>query len=63
MLVLSRKVGESISIGTEVIIRIIRVSGNQVRVGIDAPSWVRLVRSELQAPRNTPTAETHCLDR
>ena len=46
MLVLTRKVTESIKIG-ESIITIVRVSGDRVKVGIDAPSSVKIVRSEL----------------
>ncbi len=48
MLVLSRKTDESIQIGENVSIRILKVKGNQVRIGIEAPREVRVVRSELR---------------
>lgn len=48
MLVLSRKLNESIRIGNDVQIRIVRVKGNVVRLGIEAPKSVRVIREELQ---------------
>ncbi len=47
MLVLSRKRGESLLIGDSIKIEIGRISGNQVRVCIEAPDGVRIVRAEL----------------
>ncbi len=47
MLVLSRKVNERILIGEDVVISIVRLEGNQVRLGITAPRDVRVVRSEI----------------
>lgn len=47
MLILSRKLGESIIIDGRIEIKIIKVSGGRVRIGIDAPDDVRVVRSEL----------------
>lgn len=49
MLVLTRKVGEALTIGSEVTVRLIRINGNQVRLGIEAPESVKVFRSELQA--------------
>ena len=48
MLVLSRKLTEQIRIGDNITISILRVKGNTVRVGIDAPRDVRVVRGELR---------------
>lgn len=48
MLVLSRKKGEQIRIGDDIVITIHRVSGNRVSVGIEAPAHHRIVRGELQ---------------
>lgn len=48
MLVLSRKSGQSIQIGDNITIRITRVGGNQVRLGIEAPMEVAIRRGELQ---------------
>ena len=47
MLVLSRKPGERIFIGDEVTVTIVRIGPNNVRVGIDAPSTMNIVREEL----------------
>jgi len=46
MLVLTRKVGQSIQVGDDVRITVIR-AGDQVRIGIEAPSHVNIVRSEI----------------
>jgi len=47
MLVLSRKIGEKINIGDDITITIVKVGPNNVRVGIDAPLHLGIVRSEL----------------
>ncbi|MFL6062418.1 MAG: carbon storage regulator CsrA [Marmoricola sp.] len=47
MLVLSRKVGESVVIGEDVTVTILEVRGDIVRVGIDAPRSVAVHRAEL----------------
>jgi len=47
MLVLSRKVGESILIGENVTIEITSIEGDRVCIGIDAPKDVRVYRKEL----------------
>lgn len=47
MLILSRKPGESIKVGSDVVVTITAVVGNRVKVGIAAPREVRVVRSEL----------------
>ncbi len=47
MLVLSRKKEEEIRIGDEVTIKVISIKGGVVRLGIDAPKDVSIVRSEL----------------
>lgn len=47
MLVLSRKAKEQIMIGDEVRITLLRIDGNKVRIGIDAPKHVRVIRGEL----------------
>ncbi len=48
MLVLTRKIDEQIVIGDDIKITLIRVRGNTVRLGIEAPRDVRIVRSELE---------------
>ena len=47
MLSLSRREGESIIIGDNVLIRVHSVKGNRVRLGIDAPRYLSVVRAEL----------------
>lgn len=47
MLVLSRKPGERILIGDQVQITIVRIGPNTVRLGIDAPREMNIVREEL----------------
>ena len=48
MLVLSRKPGEQILIGDQVKITVVRIGPNTVRIGIDAPGDLRVIRGELQ---------------
>tara|TARA_R110002049_G_scaffold285698_1_gene466792 strand:- start:225729 stop:225959 length:231 start_codon:yes stop_codon:yes gene_type:complete len=48
MLVLSRKEGEQLVIGDDVVLTISRISGNRVAIGIEAPRSVRIIRGELE---------------
>jgi carbon storage regulator len=48
MLVLSRKSGEKVQIGHEIILTIKKVRGNRVVISIDAPKRVSIHRTELQ---------------
>lgn len=48
MLVLSRKEGEQLIIGDDIVLTISRISGNRVAVGIEAPRSVRIIRGELE---------------
>jgi carbon storage regulator len=47
VLVLTRNVGESIVIGDDIIVKVIEVRGDVVRIGVEAPSSVRIYREEL----------------
>lgn len=47
MLLLSRRIGESIMIGDNVVIRVLGVSGCQIRLGIAAPKEVPVHREEI----------------
>jgi len=47
MLVLSRKSTESINIGDSIVVTVLRIQGNKVRIGIDAPKEIHVIRSEL----------------
>lgn len=47
MLILTRKIGESVMIGEEVTVTVLGVKGNQVRLGINAPKDVTVHREEI----------------
>jgi len=47
MLILTRRVGETVMIGDDVTITVLGVKGNQVRVGINAPKTVAVHREEI----------------
>jgi carbon storage regulator len=49
VLILTRKVGESVLIGHGIKVSILAVKGNQVRVGIDAPKDISVHREEVRA--------------
>jgi carbon storage regulator CsrA len=58
MLVLSRKVGERIHVGDNIVLEIRRIAGNRVTLALDAPRTVRILRGELeQAAREFEPAE------
>ena len=47
MLILTRRVGESVVIGEDVTVTVLGVKGNQVRIGINAPKHVAVHREEI----------------
>lgn len=47
MLVLTRKVGESLVIGDNVVVTVVALKGGQVRIGIEAPRDISIQRDEL----------------
>ncbi len=60
MLVLSRKVNESIVIDGDIRITVVSIRGNQVRLGIEAPSAVGIFREELVVPAESGEANAMC---
>ena len=49
MLVLSRKESQRIRLGDSIVVTIVKISGDKVRVGIEAPADVLVLRDELEA--------------
>ncbi len=47
MLILTRRVGESLMIGDEVSVTVLGIRGNQVRIGVNAPKEVAVHREEI----------------
>ncbi len=62
VLILTRRVGETIMIGDEVTVTVLRVKGNQVRLGVNAPKTVSVQREEIfhriksESTESTPTS-------
>jgi carbon storage regulator len=47
MLILTRKLGEKITIGNDVVIRVIEIKGSQIKLGIEAPKHIEVHREEI----------------
>lgn len=62
MLVLSRKENETIQIGGDIEIRILEVKGDTVRIGIEAPKSVDILRGELVLSISESNTEATVLD-
>ena len=63
MLILSRRPGESLTIGDDVVVTVVGVTGNQIRLGITAPREVRVLREEVyKAMREENQAASNGLD-
>jgi carbon storage regulator len=62
MLVLSRKLGEKIVIGDNIVITVVKIDRNQIRIGIEAPHDIPVYREEI-APEREPKAEAVSMSR
>jgi carbon storage regulator len=47
VLVLNRRVSESLKISTDITVTVLAIKGNQVRIGVSAPDWVSVHREEI----------------
>ncbi len=47
MLILSRQCSESIHLGDQIVLTIVSISGDKVRLGVEAPAGMRILRKEL----------------
>ena len=56
MLVLSRRIDEALVIGGNIVVRVVKVAGGKVKLGVSAPDGVRVDREEIHELR---TAERH----
>lgn len=62
MLVLTRKRNEMIKIGSNIVIKIIKTGNGSVKIGVDAPSSVRVTRGEIATPESFESAEFSEID-
>jgi len=62
MLVLTRKLQQQIKIGEQITVTILRVKGQTVRVGIDAPRDVRVIRGELPREGDASAVESTIIE-
>ena len=58
MLVLTRKVGETILIGDDIVITVVNIGNSRMKLAIDAPAGHRILRSELEPHGSCPSTET-----
>ncbi len=48
MLILSRRESECIYLGDDIVVTVVRVNGDKVRIGVQAPSHIKILRTELE---------------
>jgi carbon storage regulator len=59
MLILSRRESERVYLGEDIVLTIVRVNGDKVRIGVEAPANVKILRTELEIS----APETHSLSK
>lgn len=59
MLVLGRKVGEQVYVGSDIVITIVSVEGRRVRLGITAPEQIPIHREEVRSRADAADALRH----
>lgn len=62
MLILSRKSGETLLINDDIEIKIIDVNGDKVKIGIDAPKNVKILRKELSLTMESNKASSNTMN-
>lgn len=62
MLILSRKSGETLLINDDIEIKIIDVNGDKVKIGIDAPKNVKILRKELSLTMESNKASSNAMN-
>ena len=63
MLVLSRKLGEKIVIGDNIVVTVVKIDRNQIRIGIEAPQDIPVYREEIMPGRTPKGADAEALTR
>lgn len=48
MLILSRRESERVHLGDDIVLTIVRVNGDKVRIGVEAPPHIKILRTELE---------------
>jgi len=57
MLILSRKKNEKIRIGSDIVVQVLSISDTQVKIGIDAPMYVKILRNKIYEDVKQQTIE------
>lgn len=63
MLVLSRKEAQRIRVGNDIVVTVVKIAGDKVRVGIEAPDEVLVLRDELEAWDTPPVRASSVSDK